>query len=34
MVVYKGKANVFGRSSDTSNLYSEENACMDSLDTF
>ncbi|KAI0888147.1 argininosuccinate synthase [Annulohypoxylon maeteangense] len=34
MMVYKGNAYVLGRSSETSNLYSEEDASMDSLDTF
>ncbi|ROT40563.1 argininosuccinate synthase [Sodiomyces alkalinus F11] len=34
MVVYKGNAYTIGRSSETSNLYSEEDASMDSLDTF
>ncbi|KAI1402519.1 argininosuccinate synthase [Hypoxylon fuscum] len=34
MVVYKGNSYVVGRSSDSSNLYSEEDASMDSLDTF
>ncbi|KAI1401600.1 argininosuccinate synthase [Hypoxylon fuscum] len=34
MIVYKGNSYVVGRSSDSSNLYSEEDASMDSLDTF
>jgi argininosuccinate synthase len=34
MSVYKGGAYVLGRKSDASNLYSEEDASMDSLDTF
>jgi argininosuccinate synthase len=34
MMVYKGAAYVVGRSSETSNLYSEEDASMDSLETF
>ncbi|KAJ9151902.1 Argininosuccinate synthase [Pleurostoma richardsiae] len=34
MMAYKGNAYVLGRSSDSSNLYSEEDASMDSLDTF
>jgi len=34
MLVYKGGAYVLGRSSETSNLYSEEDASMDSLETF
>ncbi|XEV06371.1 hypothetical protein FSHL1_011658 [Fusarium sambucinum] len=32
--VYKGNVYVLGRSSDTSCLYSQEDASMDSLDTF
>ncbi|OAQ73180.1 argininosuccinate synthase [Pochonia chlamydosporia 170] len=34
MTAYKGNAYVLGRSSETSNLYSEEDASMDSLSTF
>jgi argininosuccinate synthase len=34
MMVYKGSSYVVGRSSDASNLYSEEDASMDSLATF
>ncbi|KAI2617753.1 argininosuccinate synthase [Hypoxylon sp. NC1633] len=34
MMAYKGNAYVLGRKSETSNLYSEEDASMDSLDTF
>jgi argininosuccinate synthase len=34
MSVYKGGAYVLGRKSDASNLYSQEDASMDSLDTF
>ncbi|CAG9945180.1 unnamed protein product [Clonostachys rosea f. rosea IK726] len=34
MMAYKGNAYTVGRSSETSNLYSEEDASMDSLDTF
>lgn len=34
MMVYKGNAYIIGRSSDTSNLYSQEDASMDSLETF
>ncbi|KAL2754439.1 hypothetical protein ACRALDRAFT_1042092 [Sodiomyces alcalophilus JCM 7366] len=34
MMVYKGNAYTIGRSSETSNLYSEEDSSMDSLDTF
>lgn len=34
MMVYKGSSYVVGRSSDASNLYSEEDASMDSLSTF
>lgn len=34
MMVYKGNAFVIGRSSDTSNLYSQEDASMDSLETY
>lgn len=34
MMVYKGNAYVVGRSSETSNLYSEDDASMDSLETF
>lgn len=34
MMVYKGNTYTLGRSSETSNLYSEEDASMDSLDTF
>ncbi|ORY71036.1 argininosuccinate synthase [Pseudomassariella vexata] len=34
MMAYKGNAYTLGRSSDSSNLYSEEDASMDSLDTF
>ncbi|KAI0179164.1 argininosuccinate synthase [Hypoxylon sp. FL1284] len=34
MMVYKGNAYTLGRSSETSNLYSEEDASMDSLSTF
>lgn len=34
MMVYKGNAYTVGRSSETSNLYSEEDASMDSLETF
>ncbi|KAH7143786.1 argininosuccinate synthase [Dactylonectria macrodidyma] len=34
MMVYKGTASVLGRKSDASNLYSEEQASMDSLDGF
>jgi argininosuccinate synthase len=30
----EGNAYTVGRSSETSNLYSEEDASMDSLDTF
>lgn len=32
--VYKGNVFVLGRSSESSNLYSQEDASMDSLDTF
>jgi argininosuccinate synthase len=32
--VTEGNAYTVGRSSETSNLYSEEDASMDSLDTF
>jgi argininosuccinate synthase len=34
MMAYKGNAYVLGRSSDASNLYSEEDASMDSLEGF
>ncbi|KAJ8120625.1 hypothetical protein ONZ43_g2713 [Nemania bipapillata] len=34
MMVYKGSAYVIGRSSETSNLYSETEASMDSLEGF
>ncbi|EMR67303.1 putative argininosuccinate synthase protein [Eutypa lata UCREL1] len=34
MMAYKGQTYVLGRSSESSNLYSEEDASMDSLDTF
>lgn len=34
MMAYKGNAYTLGRSSETSNLYSEEDASMDSLETF
>uniref|UniRef100_A0A8H7NFL2 Argininosuccinate synthase n=1 Tax=Bionectria ochroleuca TaxID=29856 RepID=A0A8H7NFL2_BIOOC len=34
LMAYKGNAYTVGRSSETSNLYSEEDASMDSLDTF
>ncbi|KAF4124230.1 argininosuccinate synthase [Geosmithia morbida] len=34
MMVYKGNAYVVGRSSETSNLYSADDASMDSLETF
>jgi argininosuccinate synthase len=34
MSVYKGAAYVLGRKSDASNLYSQEDASMDSLETF
>ncbi|PNY23917.1 Argininosuccinate synthase [Tolypocladium capitatum] len=34
MMVYKGNAYVLGRSSESSNLYSMEDASMDSLETF
>ncbi|KFH48117.1 Argininosuccinate synthase-like protein [Hapsidospora chrysogenum ATCC 11550] len=34
MMAYKGNVYVIGRSSETSNLYSEDDASMDSLDTF
>ncbi|KAL8334637.1 hypothetical protein RB598_009073 [Gaeumannomyces tritici] len=34
MAVYKGNAYVLGRKSDASNLYSEEDASMDSLEGF
>jgi argininosuccinate synthase len=34
MSVYKGNAYVLGRKSDASNLYSQEDASMDSLETF
>ncbi|SPO03681.1 probable arginosuccinate synthetase [Cephalotrichum gorgonifer] len=34
MMAYKGNAYTLGRSSETSNLYSEDDASMDSLDTF
>ncbi|KAI2604193.1 argininosuccinate synthase [Hypoxylon fragiforme] len=34
MMAYKGNAYTIGRSSETSNLYSEEDASMDSLSTF
>lgn len=34
MMVYKGNAYVLGRESDASNLYSEEDASMDSLEGF
>ncbi|KAL2265724.1 hypothetical protein VTJ83DRAFT_6824 [Remersonia thermophila] len=34
MSVYKGAAYVLGRKSDASNLYSQEDASMDSLSTF
>ncbi|PHH86954.1 hypothetical protein CDD83_9496 [Cordyceps sp. RAO-2017] len=34
MTAYKGNAYVLGRSSDASNLYSEEDASMDSLEGF
>ncbi|KND91097.1 Argininosuccinate synthase [Tolypocladium ophioglossoides CBS 100239] len=34
MMVYKGSAYVLGRSSESSNLYSMEDASMDSLETF
>jgi len=34
MMCYKGSAYVLGRSSDASNLYSEEDASMDSLEGF
>ncbi|KAM7185978.1 Argininosuccinate synthase [Naviculisporaceae sp. PSN 640] len=34
MLVYKGSAYVLGRSSDASNLYSESDASMDSLEGF
>ena len=34
MLAYKGNVYVVGRKSETSNLYSEEDASMDSLATF
>jgi argininosuccinate synthase len=34
MMAYKGNAYVLGRSSETSNLYSESDASMDSLEGF
>jgi argininosuccinate synthase len=34
MMVYKGDASLIGRSSDASNLYSEQDASMDSLEGF
>lgn len=34
MRVYKGNAYVLGRSSDASNLYSEQDASVDSLEGF
>jgi argininosuccinate synthase len=34
MMAYKGNVYVQGRKSDTSNLYSAEDASMDSLDGF
>jgi len=34
MQVYKGSAYVLGRKSDSSNLYSEQDASMDSLEGF
>lgn len=34
MMVYKGNAYVIGRSSETSNLYSETEASMDTLEGF
>ena len=34
MSVYKGGAYTLGRKSDASNLYSQEDASMDSLETF
>jgi argininosuccinate synthase len=34
MMVFKGGAYVLGRSSDASNLYSEQDASMDSLEGF
>ena len=33
-MAYKGNVYVLGRSAPTSHLYSEEDASMDSLDTF
>lgn len=34
MMAYKGNVYTLGRKSETSNLYSEEDASMDSLETF
>lgn len=34
LMVYKGNAHVIGRSSETSNLYSQTEASMDTLEGF